>query len=212
MTTQPPGLGSGQEQLPAATESVVNAIFHRYDPPLWLVTACADGRRGGFIATSVTRVSIVPELPRILLAVAKHHFTWDLIERSDRFALHLLPCDAVDLVHRFGLASGHAGDKFADLPHDTTPAGMPLIKAASSWLDCAIESRMDIGDRTTYLAAVTGGGQLRDGPVMTVAELLSALSHSDHAKLKRLYAHDQTIDREAILAWRNQRGISSHAV
>ncbi|NCC27615.1 MAG: flavin reductase [Gammaproteobacteria bacterium] len=180
----------------------INAVFHLYDPPLWLVTARHGTRRGGFIATAATRASIVHEIPRMLVAVAKHHHTWGLIEASGAFALHLLAADDIASVRRFGLASGHRVDKLADLPPRRTPAGAPLIEGAMSWMDCRVEARMDIGDRTTYLAEVTAGAVLRRGPLLTVAGLLRDAPEADRAELKRLYAQDQETDRAAILAWR----------
>jgi flavin reductase (DIM6/NTAB) family NADH-FMN oxidoreductase RutF len=183
----------------------INAVFHLYDPPLWLVTARAGERRGGLVATAATRASIVHEIPRMLVAVARHHYTWGLIEASGSFVLHLLAADDFASVRRFGLASGHGVDKFADLPRSETPAGLPLIEGALSWLDCRVEARMDIGDRTVYLAEVSAGAVLRRGPLLTVAGLLRDAPDADRAELHRLYAMDQATDRDAILAWRRSR-------
>ena len=191
-------------QTPASI-GAINDVFHLYDPPLWLVTARDGARRGGFIATAATRASIVHEIPRMLVAVAKHHHTWGLIEASGSFALHLIAADDIASVRRFGLASGHHLDKFADLPRRQSPAGSPLIEEAMSWMDCRVEARMDIGDRTTYLAEVTAGAVLRRGPVLTVAALLRDAPEAERAELKRLSAKDQETDRAAILAWRRSR-------
>ena len=191
------------------TSAAITEVFHLYDPPLWLVTARDGERRGGFIATSVTRASIVPDLPRMLLAVAKHHFTWGLIEASGAFALQLLASDDIESVRRFGLTSGHHVDKLADLPTSATPDGAPLIEGAMSWLDCRIAQRTDIGDRTLYLADVTGGAVLRRGPLLTVAGLLRDATEADRSTLKHLYTLDQATDREAILAWRRFRAEAS---
>jgi flavin reductase (DIM6/NTAB) family NADH-FMN oxidoreductase RutF len=190
-------------------QAAVNAVFHLYDPPVWLVTARDGDRRGGFIATSTTRASILHDLPRMLLTVAKHHHTWGLIEASRAFALHLLASDDIESVRRFGLATGHQVDKFAGLAPGSvaeTPNGAPLLTGAVSWLDCRVESSMDIGDRTTYVAEVTGGAVLREVPILTVAGLLNAASETDRAEMKRLYQQDQDIDRAAILAWRRDQG------
>ena len=180
----------------------ISEVFHLYDPPLWLVTARHGDRRGGLIATLAVRASIVRELPRMVVGIAKHHHTWGLIEASGAFALHLLAADDIASVRRFGLASGHRVDKLAGLPPRQTPAGAPLIEGAMSWMDCRVEARMDIGDRTTYLAEVTAGAVLRRGPLLTVAGLLRDAPEADRAELKRLYAQDQETDRAAILAWR----------
>jgi flavin reductase (DIM6/NTAB) family NADH-FMN oxidoreductase RutF len=125
----------------------INEVFHLYDPPLWLVTARDGERRGGFIATSATRASIVPDPAHARRGgQAPPHL--GLIEASGAFALHLLAADDIASVRRFGLASGHQVDKLAGLSPARPPTGLPLIEGAMSWLDCRIEARMDTGDRT----------------------------------------------------------------
>jgi flavin reductase (DIM6/NTAB) family NADH-FMN oxidoreductase RutF len=186
----------------------IGAVFHLYDPPLWLVTSAAGDRRGGFIATFVVRASIVAELPRMVVGVARHHHTWGLIEASGRLALHLLRADDLDAVWRFGLATGHETDKLAGLAVRHTPDGNPLYPEAMSWLDCRVEDSQDSGDRSIYLTAVTGGAVQRQGPVLGVAGLLAGAPPGRRAALDRLYARDQHIDAEAIRAFRARRGLA----
>jgi flavin reductase (DIM6/NTAB) family NADH-FMN oxidoreductase RutF len=180
-------------------------VFHRYDPPLWLVTARHQNRRGGLIATFAVRASIVAELPRVAVGIAKHHHTWGLIEGSGQFALHLLRADDLETVWRFGLASGHATDKLAGLPERHTPAGNPLYTDALSWLDCRVEARMDTGDRTLYLAEVTAGATLTEGTALSVGALLRDAPSDRLAELDRLYRADQALDAAAILDWRRAK-------
>jgi flavin reductase (DIM6/NTAB) family NADH-FMN oxidoreductase RutF len=189
-------------------QDAIAAVFHLYDPPLWLVTAAHHGRRGGLIATSAVRASIVAEQPRMLIAIARHHHTWELIAGSGRFALHLLPVSGLDAVWRFGLQSGHQQDKFADLPTVTTPDGNPRYPDCVAWLDCRVEETLDIGDRSVYIAAVTAGAVPGNGPVLSVATLLRDAPGERRAELDRRYAADQTSDREAIQAWRRSRGLA----
>ena len=191
--------------LSAEARERVNQVLDLYDPPLWLVTARQGGQRGGFIATFVVRASIVPDLPRMVIGVAKHHHSWGLIQVSGRFALHLLPENGLEAVWRFGLQSGHATDKFAGLPQRHTPDGNPLYPAALSWLDCRVEERLDIGDRTLYVAEVSGGDVLHEGSALGVAALFRGASPGRRAELDRLYSADQVTDTAAILAWRAAR-------
>lgn len=203
--------------LDAPRARAIGQAFDLYDPPLWLVTAAHAGRRGGLIATFAVRASIVATLPRMVLGVAKQHHTWGLIEGSGGFALHLLHAHQLDLVWRFGLATGHQVDKFAGLTSAATPGGQPLIADALAWLDCRCEARMDGGDRTIYLAEVTDGGTHPDagegegdnGAPLTVRRLYAAAPPEQRARLDALYARDGAVDAAAILAWRDlQRGES----
>jgi flavin reductase (DIM6/NTAB) family NADH-FMN oxidoreductase RutF len=169
------------------------------------VTAADGAIRGGLIATFVARASIVGELPRMVLGVAKHHHTWSLIERSGRFALHLIHPRRLDLIWRFGLESGHDRDKLAGLESGRTPGGSPLIVDSPGWLDCRVETSMDTGDRTVYLAAVEASDARSGSTPLTVRRLFAEAPEKRRRQLDSLYARDGHIDAEAIRRWRAQR-------
>jgi flavin reductase (DIM6/NTAB) family NADH-FMN oxidoreductase RutF len=186
-------------------QQAAGRVFDLTDPPLWLVTASAGHARGGLIATFVVRASIVGELPRMVLGVAKQHHTWGLIERSGRFALHLIAARHLDLVWRFGLDTGHRKDKLAGLALDRTPGGNPLVPDSPGWLDCRVETRMDSGDRTIYLAAVEAAGGRPGVTPLTVRRLFAAAPEERRRQLDTLYARDGRIDAQAIRRWRAAR-------
>ena len=81
-------------------------VYAQLDPPLWLVTAADAGRRGGFVATTVTYASIVDAMPRQLITVNKRHNTYPMIEASGALAMHLIDETQFDLVWRFGTSIG----------------------------------------------------------------------------------------------------------
>ena len=191
--------------IPEATARGIARVFHLYDPPLWLVTAAHEGRRGGLIATFAVRASIVSCLPRMVLGIARQHHTWGLIEAGGSFALHLLYPGQLDLVWRFGLASGHDADKFAGLDAASTPGGQPLIREALAWLDCRVEGHLDSGDRSIYLAAVTSGATTGEAEPLGVRGLMAAAPPERQEALSTLYARDGQIDAAAIQAWRAAR-------
>jgi len=191
--------------VPETTARGIARVFHLYDPPLWLVTAAHEGRRGGLIATFAVRASIVSHLPRMVLGIARQHHTWGLIEAGGGFALHLLYPGQINLVWRFGLASGHDADKFAGIETKSTPGGQPLISEALAWLDCRVEDRLDSGDRSIYLAAVTAGATTGEAEPLGVRGLMAAAPPDRQATLSALYARDGQIDAVAIRAWRAAR-------
>lgn len=186
-------------------ERDIARVYDLVDPPLWLVTSAHGSERGGFIATFAVRASIVAALPRMILGVARQHHTWGLIEASGRFALHLLYSDQMDLVWRFGGQSGRDTDKLRGLPTRESPGGSPLITNALAWLDCRVETRMETGDRTVYLAAVEAGGTNGHAHPLTAGQLFANLREDQRRELDALYARDEAIDAEAILRWRSER-------
>ena len=147
-------------------------IFDRLDRELWLITARAGEQCSGLIATYVSRVSLVPELPRVTIAIAKHHFTHELIEASNAFCMHLIGEDQIDWVWRFGIPSGREVDKLHGLATSTGASGSPILTDAPAWLDCRVEARMDTGDRTVYLAEVLDARIERTATPLTFKRLL----------------------------------------
>ena len=189
--------------------TAASTLFAWLDREIWLVTARADTRRGGLIATFVNQATIVPELPRVLVGLAAQHYTRELVESSNTFALHLLSENHLDWVWRFGLETGRERDKFEGLRVRNTITGSPVLDDAVGWLDCRVEARLDIGDRTVYLAEVVQSGVTHFAPPLTVQRLLKIAPSARLAELKRQLHRDGEIDAEAIRQWRaRQQGTS----
>jgi flavin reductase (DIM6/NTAB) family NADH-FMN oxidoreductase RutF len=178
------------------------AVFALLDRELWLVTTRHGEQRGGLIATFVSKASIVPELPRMAIGLAKQHHTCGLIQASGRFAMHLLWLDQIDLVWRFGLRSGHNVDKLASLTTRESPLGNPLLDNTLGWLDCRVEATLDIGDRLVFVAEVCHGGAHGQGIPLTVNRLYFEAPEDRREELDRMYERDGRVDAATILAWR----------
>src|SRR5579864_3468414 len=150
---------------------VIARVFASLDSTIWLVTASADPRRGGLIATFVNQASIVASMPRVVIGLAKQHHTWELVQTSKAFGLHLLGIDQIDWVWRFGLRSGRTEDKLSGLRLE--PQGnSPLLADALAWFDCRVEASLDTGDRTLFLGEVSDGRLLNPAPPLTMKRLL----------------------------------------
>lgn len=190
------------DSLSELEQQAVDRVYRLLDPPLWLVTAADGDRRGGLIATFVARASIVRRIPRMVFGAANHHHTRELIESSGRFALHLLYPHQTDLARHFGLTTGKDLDKFSAVEACATPGGCPLIESALGWLDCRVETRMDSGDRTVYLAAVEAGDTSGKAAPLTVGGLYASADPRQRDELERLYRRDGETDAAAIERWR----------
>ncbi len=186
-----------------------STLFAWLDRELWLVTARAGDRRGGLIATHVSEASIAPDQPRVVVGLAKQHHTWELVEASGAFALHLLGEHQLDWVWRFGLQSGRSGDKFDGLEVRSAATGSPILGGAVGWLDCRVEAKLDGGDRTIYLAEVVQSEVTRFSPPLTIKRLLQLAPADRLRELKRQRCHDADVDTDVIRAWRATRGKDS---
>jgi flavin reductase (DIM6/NTAB) family NADH-FMN oxidoreductase RutF len=188
------------------TVDAAATLFAQIDRELWLLTAAAGPRRGGLVATFVSQASLAPELPRVLVGLAKHHFTWELVEASSAFALHLLGEEHIDWVWRFALQSGRDVDKLAGLSFSTGAGGSPRLDGVLGWLDCRVEARLDTGDRTVYLGEVVDAHADQCRAPLTLKRALQLATPEQLRELKRLIAHDSALDAEAIHRWRQQAG------
>jgi flavin reductase (DIM6/NTAB) family NADH-FMN oxidoreductase RutF len=177
-------------------------LQHLIDRELWLITACHGPERVGLIATNVTEVSIVPGMPRVLVGIGKRHFTWELIEHSGAFAMHLIAKEHLDWVIRFGTQSGRTVDKFEGIATSPGLTGSPILESAVGWLDCRVESKMDTGDRTVYLAAVLKARVVDPRPVLTAARMIELVPPEIRALMKAQRELDAALDAEAIREWR----------
>jgi flavin reductase (DIM6/NTAB) family NADH-FMN oxidoreductase RutF len=189
--------------------SAANNLFNLTDREVWIVTAAHGDRRGGLVATFVCRASLVDSLPRVLMALSKQHHTHQLIEGSGGFGLHLISARQMDWVWNFGMQTGHNEDKLKGWDVEMAVTGTPLLSEAIGWLDCRVESRMNIGDRTVYIAEVVAAHQNRDEPPLTMQELLKLAPRERLDELERLRKRDIAIDAQAIVAWRGRQSEGS---
>jgi flavin reductase (DIM6/NTAB) family NADH-FMN oxidoreductase RutF len=184
--------------------AAISALFRQVDREVWLVTAQAGGRRGGLIATCVAQASIVPELPRVLVGLSRQHYTWELVETSGGFGLLLLAEDQLDWVWRFGVKSGRDQDKFAGLTVRQSASGNPLVAEALGWLDCRVEAKLDIGDRTLYVAEVLDGALSDSRTPLSVKRLVELAPKDKLQQMDDCRNRDAALDAPLIRAWRSQ--------
>jgi flavin reductase (DIM6/NTAB) family NADH-FMN oxidoreductase RutF len=169
---------------------------------LWVLTAAAGGRRGGLVATFVTPVSLVREMPRVLVALSVRHNTTDLVRHSSAFALHQLAESDIDWVWRFGLQTGRNRDKLAGLALRTGTTGAPILKEAGAWLECRVEESMETGDRTAFLAAVVDAGARAGFTPLTVRRLREIAPPDKLTRMDELYLRDAAVDAQLIELFR----------
>jgi flavin reductase (DIM6/NTAB) family NADH-FMN oxidoreductase RutF len=177
-------------------------LFRRLDREVWIVTA-RGARDGGLVATSVVQASISPEFPRVVVGISKAHATWELIESSRAFALHLIPSERLDLVERFGMSSSRDIDKFNGLETHRGMTGAPLLAAACAWLECSVEATWDAGDRSFYLAEIIAE-QVPEylPPVLTMQKLVATAPPEMLRELRRQLEADAARDADRIREWR----------
>ncbi len=182
--------------------TAINQLIKSLGREVWVVTADHAGQRNGLLATFVSPISIVPEIPRFAVALSKLHQTWTLVEGSGALAVHLLTADQADLAFRFGTQTGREVDKFQDVPTHSGITGSPLLSEAKGWLDCRVEARFDTGDRTLYIVEVVNGDLTADFAPLTQRQLIELATPAQLQTLRSQLDADAEQDAKAIRQWR----------
>lgn len=180
------------------------AILSNVQKEIWVLTAAAGGQRGGLVATFVSRLSIVPHMPRVVVGLSVRHHTTDLVRRSAAFALHLLSENELDWVWHFGLVSGRGRDKLRGFRVRSGRTGAPILTAAPAQLECRVETSLETGDRTVFLADVVDAAPPRDFAPLTVDRLRQLGPADKLARMDELVARDAAVDAELIDLFRRQ--------
>jgi flavin reductase len=99
-----------------------------------IVTTVHRGRPYGFVATSVTSVSVDPD-PCLLVCVNQSVSSHDRLLDAGVFCVNFLAHEDRDLARRFS-SSAHRGERFDDADWAAMTTGAPAYKGAMASLDC----------------------------------------------------------------------------
>lgn len=140
------------------------------DYGMYLVSAAADGKQQGCIATSFAQVtSSYPA--KFTLTLNKDHATTDAIKAAGSFSVTLLAADCPEgIVNDFGYKSGRVGDKFAPYQTALDGAGNPYLKEHMvSRVSCKVTDKLEIGSYLLFVGEVTEAELLDGGEQMTLS-------------------------------------------
>jgi len=182
----------------------IEQVFRLIDREIWIVTAAAGPRRGGLVATWVTRASLDPQAPLVMVGLAPNHYTTELVLAAGAFGLHLVSRDQLELVWQFALGSGRDRDKLAGIAVTAGETGAPILSACVAWLDCRVVTTYDSGDRIFFWADVVRGQRVGPGRALTESELIAASSPEQLAAVRQDLAADIDRQRPLRLRWRRQ--------
>ena len=135
-------------------------VLSNYPTGVCVVTAQTDaGQRLGLVVGSFTSISLDP--PLVGFFPDRRSTTWPRIEATGRFCVNVLASHQNELSGRF---TARNSERFGELAHDTSPAGLPLLKETVAWIDCRIDRVIEVGDHFLVVGAVEalGPGDERD--------------------------------------------------
>jgi riboflavin-specific deaminase-like protein len=150
---------TGREELASApaAEAVepFEAAVADLDYPMVVVTAAADGERGGCLVGFTSQASINPR--RYVVWVSKANRTFSLASRTDTLAVHFLSKADRALAELFGGETGDELDKFARCGWHEGPGGVPVLDGVARWFAGRVVDRLDTGDHVAHVLAPIEG-------------------------------------------------------
>ncbi len=123
--------------------------------PITLVTAKHKQTADVMVAAWVTNVSNDP--PMVAVAVYPARYTFDLMEKSEQFALNIPPRPLAEKVKKIGETSGADVDKFVTNNlnlYEARQVNAPLIVECIGHLECGVVEKVRTGNHTLFVAEI----------------------------------------------------------
>ena len=131
-------------------------VLSRFASGVTVVTTLCDGVPHGLTVSAFASVSAAP--PRVLVCLSHSTDSMPLIDRSKRFAVHILGREHASLGPRFAKMVPGVEDPFEGLAHRAESTGSPILEACLAWLDCEVVAQFAVGDHTVFVGAVKAAG------------------------------------------------------
>jgi flavin reductase (DIM6/NTAB) family NADH-FMN oxidoreductase RutF len=194
-----------KETANQATLQQIDTALRLINREVWVITAAADGRQGGLLATWVSAASIDRQRPVLLAGIGPNHFTAELVQASKALAAHLLRPDHVEMAWNFANGSGRDRDKLAGLALATGETGSPILADCLAWFDCRVFTRYDAGDRLFFWADVVAasGRDAAAGSALREHEFFRCLTDQQRQTLIADRETDAAANRPLHEKWRH---------
>ncbi|MDJ0992070.1 MAG: flavin reductase family protein [Dinoroseobacter sp.] len=147
---------------PDNTRTLRNALG-RFPTGVTVVTISTPDGPMGITVNSFASVSLEP--PLLLWCPGKASSRYEAFAGADRFAIHVLGQDHLDLAMGFAKRP----DAFEGIALDDCPNGVPLIADCLARFECETVQRHEAGDHSIVVGQVTQAS-LRDGEALVFSE------------------------------------------
>ena len=135
---------------PAFDTATFRRVLGHVPTSVAVVTAVHDGEPVGMTVGSFTSISLDP--PLVGFFADRRSGSLARILAGGRFAANVLTEDQDQCCGTF---AARGIDRFAAVPWHPSPLGSPHLDQALAWVDCDVESVLDIGDHAAVVGRVT---------------------------------------------------------
>lgn len=135
--------------LDLVTGADLRRAMGRWATGISVITTSDGGVIAGLVSNSFASVSLDP--PLVSWAVDKKSSSFEIWNRTDNYAVHILSESHRDLVKRF---AAKGTDKFAGLAWEPGTLGSPIVADDVPHLECRLWQRVDAGDHVILIGEV----------------------------------------------------------
>ncbi|MEQ8996261.1 MAG: diflavin flavoprotein [Coleofasciculus sp. B1-GNL1-01] len=150
-------------------DSDLDKALGRISGGLYIITAHKGDINGAMLASWVSQASFKPL--GLTIAVAKDRAIESLMQVGDRFVLNILEEGNYQALMKHFLKRFPPGaDRFEGVTTQTATNGSPILTDALAYVECKVESRMELSDHWIVYASVDAGR-------VSKADALTAVHH-----------------------------------
>ncbi len=152
------------QSIPAtATEQAVGRVIGS----LCVFTVKQGDVSSAMLASWVSQASFNP--PGLTIAVAKDRAVEPLTHSGNQFVLNILKeGNHLGLMKHFLKPFAPGQDRFTEVAAESAENGCPILSGALAYLECSVQSRMEVGDHWLVYATVNNGKVLEADGVTAV--------------------------------------------
>jgi len=134
-------------------------VLGSYPTGVSVITSVSTaGERCGLAVGTFTAISLDP--PLVGFMPDKRSTSWRKIEKTGAFCVNILAAAQLEMCQRF---ASRGGDKFEGMSHGHSPGGLPLLDDVLAWVECGIESVVELGDHMLVVGSVRAMERNEDG-------------------------------------------------
>src|SRR5688572_12964169 len=111
-----------------------------------IVATRSGGLVHGVTVSSFASLSLDP--PLVIACIKQNSRLPPMIREAGAFAVSLLSADQGEASSAFARSGREPSPSFPGVPEDNTRSGLPVVRGAMAYLDCALHSELAVGDHT----------------------------------------------------------------
>ena len=140
---------TAMDARPAVDPALLRRVMGHVPTAVSVITAMAGSEPAGMTVGTFTSISLDPPLAGFFATSTSQ--TLSRILQAGRFTANVLADSQPTISRAF---AGSRGSRFNGVTWRRSESGTPHLASALAWIDCTVQSQVEIGDHTVVVGAV----------------------------------------------------------